>query len=220
MVAAPAELLVWDFDGTIADTRRVIVNTFTQVFVERGLGHCDVALAQASIGLPLAQTFTRLVGQTEPGELAALVAHYREVFAVRVLAEAVLFDGIATLLDSVAGTGAPCAITTSRGRASLEPMLESFGITHRFAVVVCDDDVTNPKPHPEMVHRVADRLAIPTDRALVIGDTTFDLAMGRSAGAATCGVTWGNQSAVELGAASPDHLVDTVDELADLLGFA
>lgn len=220
MTESAAELVVWDFDGTLADTRRVIVNSFSQVFAERGLGECDVAAAQASIGLPLVQTFTRLIGVTDPGELAALVEHYRDVFAVRVLTEAVLFDGIATVLDGVTDAGVPCAITTSRGRASLEPMLESFGIADRFAAVVCDGDVANPKPHPDMVVRVTELLDVAVDRALVIGDTTFDLAMGRSAGAVTCGVTWGNQSAAELDAAAPDHLVDTVDQLAELLGTA
>ncbi len=212
------ELLVWDFDGTLADTRRVILGSFSQVFAERDLGDLDATTVAASIGLPLSQVFSRITGVSNPDEVAALVAHYREVFAVRVLTEATLFDGVALLLEQIGHIGRPCAITTSRGRASLEAMLEQFGIADRFAAVVCDDDVTNPKPHPEMVLRVADSVGVPTARTLVIGDTTFDLAMGRSAGAVTCGVTWGNQTATELAAASPDHLVDRVDQLGDLVG--
>lgn len=216
VVVAPG-LVVWDFDGTLADTRLVIVNSFTQVFAERGLGELDTRVAQASIGLPLAQAFSRITGATDPDTLAALVAHYRDVFAVRVRTEATLFDGVSALLDKAVAAGTPCAITTSRGRASLEPMLDDFGITAHFAAVVCDDDVSNPKPHPEMVHRVADMIGVSPGQALVVGDTTFDLTMGRRAGATTCGVTWGNQSADQLRTAAPDHLVDEVAQLHTLI---
>ena len=218
MPGRSAELVVWDFDGTLADTRTVIVNSFTQVFAERGLGACDTVALQRLIGLPLIEAFARMTGVTDRRDLDEFVGHYRDVFATRVATESNLFDGVAEVLDAAVASGRACAIATSRGRVSLEQMVDQFGIADRFVAVVCDEDVTNPKPHPEMVQRISGLVGVAPERALLVGDTTFDLAMGREAGAVTCGVTWGNQSAALLATEHPDHLVDTVDELARLVG--
>ncbi len=211
-------LVIWDFDGTIADTRAVILGTFAQVFSELGLGECDLVAARASIGLPLATAFSRLAGTGDPEMLAGLVAHYRRVFAVRAPVEATMFPGVGEVLAACSERGLPCAITTSRGRASLEPMLDRFAIATQFVSVVTDDEVAHPKPHPEMVEVVGGATGIDASDSLLVGDTSFDIEMGRRAGTATCGVTWGNQSVGELTRARPDHLVERPGELTALLG--
>ncbi len=214
-----SELLIWDFDGTLADTRGVILATFTALWDERGLGDCDLVAVRAAIGLPLSDVLADLTGTRDPDGIVELVAHYRRIFAELVPTRADLFPGMDDLLARCTDAGFAQAITTSRGRASLEPMLEAFGIAERFAVVLTDEDVEHPKPHPEMARRAIRTVGANPARALLIGDTTYDLEMGRGAGAATCGVTWGNQTVETLGTVTPDHLVDTVDELATVIGL-
>lgn len=211
-----SRLIVWDFDGTIADTRGVILNSFADVFAERGLGPLDREAARATIGVPLAEAFARILGldvETDRGLLIELVADYRRVFAVRAPAEATMFPGIAEVLEGSVSSGGVAAIATSRGRSSLVEMLDRFGIAGHFAHVMASEDVQHHKPHPEMVQRIYEATRIGPARTTVIGDTSFDIEMGNRAAARTVGVTWGNESAGSLDSAGPDLIVETVDEL-------
>lgn len=210
-------LIVWDFDGTIADTRGVILNSFADVFAARGLGELDRGAARATIGVPLAEAFSRLLGTDDEALLGALVADYRRFFAQRVPEEATVFPGIADVLERSRDAGVAAAIATSRGRASLVDMLDRFGLVDYFDVVVASEDVTHHKPHPEMVDMILERTATRAEAALMIGDTTFDIEMGRGAHTRTCAVTWGNESAASLARSAPDHLVETVDDLRMVL---
>lgn len=210
-------LVVWDFDGTIVDTRDVILNSFADVFAERGLGALDRDAAQATIGVPLVDAFGRLLDAGDGALLGELVADYRRFFAQRVVDEAVVFGGVAELIEASVASGATAAIATSRGRASLTDMLDRFGLADHFSAVMASEDVTHHKPHPEMVQRIYRATGIGPDSATVVGDTSFDIEMGNRADAATVGVTWGNESADSLAAANPDHVVGTVDALAGLV---
>lgn len=206
-------LIVWDFDGTIADTRGVILNSFADVFAARGFGELDRGAARATIGVPLAEAFSRLLGTDDRALLTGLVADYRRFFAQRVPEEATMFPGIADVLERSRGAGITAAIATSRGRASLVDMLQRFDLVDHFDVVVASEDVTHHKPHPEMVTTILERTVTRPKAALMIGDTTFDIEMGHGAHTRTCAVTWGNESAASLARSAPDHLVETVDDL-------
>lgn len=213
----PPPLQVWDFDGTIADTREVILNSFGDVFSERGLGTLDPAAARATIGVPLVDAFARLLGTRDPVLLGELVGEYRRFFAARVAEEAVVFPGVAELIEASVAAGVTAAIATSRGRASLTDMLDRFGIGEVFTHVFAAEDVHHPKPHPEMVQRIQQLAGVAPDASVVIGDTWFDIEMGNRAGARTVAVTWGNEPAESLRDAHPDHVVDTVAALERLV---
>ena len=81
-------------------------------------------------------------------------------------------------------------------------------------MVVGADDVQHHKPHPEPVQVILRQLGIPSSEAIVVGDANYDILMGLAAGCRTCGVTYGNQSAVDLLRAGADNLID---DFADLL---
>lgn len=212
-----AGLLVWDFDGTLADTHEAILVSAEQALADRSLGPCDPAVVRGSIGLGLSTMFQRLVVGADRAVIDELVAAYRVEFSVRGPEFTTLFAGMGPLLDRCAGYGIPSAIATSKGRAGVEPLLSRLGVAGHFPVVVSDEDVTKPKPHPEMVHVACAKSGVSEARAIVIGDTVFDIEMGRRAGARTCAVTWGNQSADQLAGQQPDHLVRTVDDLAEVI---
>ena len=97
-------------------------------------------------------------------------------------------------------------------------MLEHFGIRDLFAVVAGGDVSPRPKPHPDMLVWLIDRLGCRPDDVLMVGDTTFDLEMGRAAGTWTCGVTYGVHSRAALESCHPDGLIDRIEGVLDLLG--
>ena len=109
------------------------------------------------------------------------------------------------------------AIATSRGRESLVNLLESHGIRQYFSVLGTVECAPVPKPAPDTVFYVLDRLGARAEESVVIGDTAFDIEMGRRAGCRTCGVTYGNHDRVRLEAAEADWIIDSIKELPGLL---
>ena len=105
------------------------------------------------------------------------------------------------------------AIVTSRDRHSLDLILQNNGIDKYFETEVTVDDHLTPKPAPDMVLALLERMDIEATETLVVGDTTFDIEMGNRAGCKTCAVTWGNHSCELLQSARPDMIIDDLDSI-------
>ena len=214
------ELVVWDFDGTLADTRSAIIDAATHALTTAGHPAPRPEQVTALVGLPIAELYRSLAGDPGDETIAWLVGAHRSHFLANAAALTTLFPGVSDLLGDVAAGGARNAVATSRTRRTLLPLMDHLGITGHFAALRTDDTVSNPKPAPDMVVELCAELGVPTNRTTVVGDTAFDVGMGNRAGSTTCGVTWGNHGRVELEAAGADHVVDTMDELRSLLGAA
>ena len=124
-----------------------------------------------------------------------------------------MFPGVAAMLEQLAERGIRMAIVTSRDRHSLDLILQNNGIDKNFETEVTVDDHLTPKPAPDMVLALLERMEIQADETLVVGDTTFDIEMGNRAGCRTCAVTWGNHSRELLLSACPDLIIDELDSL-------
>lgn len=210
-------LLVWDFDRTLADSFGAIRSAAHAAFVENGLPPAADADLRGVVGLGLSKAFEQLLPDGDAELISAVVAAYRAAWLQDGSAPIVLFDGVAELLDDLADAGTPMAIATSKGRRGAGQALVSLGLADYFDPVVTFDDVEHGKPEPDMVLLAcAARDILPAD-TVVIGDTSFDIEMGRRAGAATVAVTWGNQPLDQLTAAQPSHVVDTVAELEQVV---
>lgn len=206
--------LIFDFDGTLADTRRGIVATAQEVLRRMGLPPADEAALAATIGLPLIENFTRGAG-LGPEEARQAVAIYREIFDSVAVPVISLFPGIEETLAALAERGVPMAVASSRGQRSLEMLMHHTGLDRYIplSMVFGVEAAARPKPAPDLVYVILGRLGARPEETLVIGDTTFDIEMGRAAGCHTCGVSYGNQSAAQLAAASPDYLLDDLRKL-------
>ena len=84
-------------------------------------------------------------------------------------------------------------------------------------MIVSANDVEHHKPHPEPVLLILKQLGVHAGEALVVGDASYDIMMGRNAGCRTCGVTYGNQCAADLRAAGADYLVGDFAEILNIL---
>ena len=104
--------LIFDFDGTLADTRTGILATAQEVLRRMGLPPADEAALGATIGLPLRENFTRGAGLSEE-EADRAVAIYREIFESVGVPAIVLFPGVAETLKELAARGIPMAVATS-----------------------------------------------------------------------------------------------------------
>lgn len=206
------KIVILDFDGTIADTRPVILNTFHRTLDAMNLPqHSDDEIA-ATIGLPLLKAFPTLEPMNK--EMAAVcTATYRRIFEdVNAEIGVPMFPHVADTLRQMHDKGCILTIATSRGYKSAAEFIKNFHLDDIITFIIAAEDVKHAKPDAEPVEKTLKHYGLKPEDAVVIGDTHFDILMGRNAGCATIGVTYGNGSRESLVEAGADYVVDDFAE--------
>lgn len=214
------QLVVFDYDGTLADSRAGIAAT-----MQAALAACQLTSPRFEawaewLGLPLVRMIPFLLGDDVPDAVAQRVmAEYHLAYPRMCSQHTRLFDGMRQVLDTARAAEIWLAIATSKGRAGLDHTLGVLHIGHLFVTTRTVDQVRHPKPHPEMLESILDELGVDPRDAFMIGDTTYDMDMGRSANVRTIGVAYGTHGADRLKAVRPDYIVNHPLELLPLLGL-
>lgn len=206
------KIVILDFDGTIADTRPVILNTFHRTLDAMNLPqHSDDEIA-ATIGLPLLKAFPTLEPMNE--EMAAVcTATYRRIFEdVNAEIGVPMFPHVANTLRQMHDKGCILTIATSRGYKSAAEFIKNFHLDDIITFIIAAEDVKHAKPDAEPVEKTLKHYGLKPEDAVVIGDTHFDILMGRNARCSTIGVTYGNGSRESLVEAGADYVVDDFAE--------
>lgn len=211
------KLLIFDFDGTLADTTSGIVRTYQETFRQLGYPTIDEETIKGTIGLTLRDGFIAGVKGLSDKEADEAVVIYRRIFPDIAIPCTVAYPGIIETIKKLHGMGYVLAVATSRSHHSLEKLADKVGITPYFCGLYGAEDVVNHKPAPDLVNLILEKTGFTKDEALVIGDATFDLLMGKGAGCRVCGVTWGNQSRGKLLTAEPEHIIDHIEELLNIV---
>ena len=207
------KLIILDFDGTLADTRGLIVKTMQQTLDALGLETRTDDQCAAMIGLPLKEAFTNLLPMTdEMGNRCAET--YRYIFNKNNAVYTVpAFPNVLDTLHQLHEKGYTLTIASSRSYRSLMEFVQIMKLDEVVSYVLGADNVIQAKPHPEPVLKTLEVFGCRSEDALVVGDTWYDIEMGRRAGVRTCGVTYGNGTREELIRSGADYLVDDFGEL-------
>lgn len=208
--------LILDFDGTLADTKQSILTTVRETFAHLGLPPVDDERIEPLIGLPLSMTLGS-AGAISGELVGRAVAEYRKRYDEIAARTVALFPGVERTLEELQERNIRLAIASSKGRAALLKLVEHLGIARFFAVVAGEQDAANRKPAPDLALFVLDRLGQRPAQAMVVGDTTYDIEMGKAAGCRTCAVTYGNHTAEALRASTPDFIIPSFHEIVPLL---
>jgi len=213
-------LAVFDCDGTLVDSQANICRAAALAFDASGLAPPPPAAVRRIVGLSLVEAMRTLAPEAEDAAHRRLAADYKQAFAALRSAGALdpepLFDGVAEALDLLLARGWLLGVATGKSDRGLAHLLDHHGIADRFVTLQTADRHPS-KPDPAMLHAaLAEAGALPY-RAAMIGDTSFDLAMGRAAGTATVGVSWGYHARADLAAAGADAIVDAAIDLPDRL---
>lgn len=208
--------ILFDFDGTLADTAPGILATEVATFTKMGLPVPSEEAMRSGIGLPLGESL-RKAGNLPDELIDEAVTTYRALFPIYEVGNVSVFPGVQQTLDELQARGIRMAIATSRGSNSLGVFLERFDMAKFFEDKVTATDKLPAKPAPDIVLTLLARMGISKEETLVVGDTTFDIGMGASAGCRTCAVTWGNHSAEMLQTASPTYMIDEISKILDLV---
>ena len=207
----PFDLVVFDWDGTVVDSTAMIARSIQKAAADLGLRVPSLERASHVIGLGLRDALAAAVPDLAADRIEAFTERYRHHY-IAIEQEIVLFSGIRELLVELTESGAVLAVATGKSRRGLDRSLAATGLGMFFAESRCADE-THPKPHPAMLHEITAALAMSRQRTVMIGDTTHDLAMARSAGTASIGVTYGAHPRAQLEAEGALALVDDVAEL-------
>ena len=207
-------IIILDFDGTLADTASVIIQTMQATIRELGLPARTDEQCAAMIGLRLIEIPPVLFSECDlDAELYA--ATYRRLFHIYNTEDAVvLYPGVMDTLTELKKRGFILTIASSRSHASLAEYIRNLGLSQFISYVLGADDVNKGKPAPEPVIRTLEKFGFKADEAIVVGDTVFDIKMGHNVGARSCGVTYGNGSRESL--AGADWIIDDFSKLLDI----
>ncbi|MBP3511792.1 MAG: HAD-IA family hydrolase [Prevotella sp.] len=207
--------IILDFDGTMGDTNSLIVKTMQQTIERLGLPPRTDGECAAMIGLPLKRTFTELIPMDDAMGRRCEET-YTELFNENNIHGAVpLFPHVKETLRELHARGLTLTIASSRGRDSLTDFVTTMGLSPYISYIVSAWDVTEAKPAPEMVVKTLGHVGCSASEALVVGDTVFDIDMGRNAGTRTCAVTYGNGKREDFGRA--DYIIDDFAELLEIV---
>ena len=211
-------LVIFDFDGTLGDTRRNIILTMQQTLSRLGYPVFDEDTIAGTIGLPLETGFAVLLPNQSPEEAALCAATYREIFEEnRILMVPKLFPQVKETLAELRRRDYVLTVASSRSSRSLNGFLADMDIASDISYVLGADNVAKAKPDPEPVLQTLRDLGFSAEETLVVGDMPVDILMGARAGARTCAVTYGNASAATLRTANPDYLIDSLGQLLTIL---
>lgn len=209
--------IIFDFDGTLADTTAGIVSAFQGTFTEMGLPVPSIEKIQSTIGLALKDGFKAAMDTLSDEQADLAVTTYRRIFYASGIQAITAYPGIVEALSKLKELGYDLVIATSRGHRSLGLICDNLGITDFFSGEYCSDDVVNHKPAPDLVNLILKDKGLQQSDVLVVGDAHYDMLMGKAAGCKVCGVTWGNQSREQLQSVAPDYIIDNINELFEII---
>ena len=213
------ELVIFDFDGTLGDTRSTIVATMQQTIAELNLSEKTDEECAATIGLPLKKCFGQLFPQLSDEEAERCTVVYRGIFETNKLRyKPVLFPHVKETLMWLREHGIRVTVASSRSTLSLHDLLDVLDIANYFDYVLGAENVTHSKPDPEPVLKTLRIMNVEATRTLVVGDMPVDIMMGARAGCNTCGVTFGNGTEDELIQSGAGFIINDMAELVNMVG--
>lgn len=213
------KLAVFDCDGTLVDGQAAVCEAMEAAFAEAGLPAPPRAQVRRIVGLSLPQAVRALAPDADPARQGAAVSAYKTAFrAAREEGrlEEPLFEGLRELLGELRAGGWELAVATGKSDRGLAACLTGHGIAGLFTSLQTADRHPS-KPDPAMLAAALFEAGAHAHEAVMIGDTTFDMAMARAARVRAIGVAWGYHAPEELLEAGAEAVASTIDELRELL---
>ncbi|MDP2231666.1 HAD-IA family hydrolase [Methylotenera sp.] len=209
------DLIVWDWDGTLADSTGMITNSILKAAEQVGLPVLTPQAASNIIGLGLRESIEALYGEIPVEQAQALATQYTANYYAGER-EIPLFEGVADTMATLNKRGFKLAVATGKGRRGLNLALEHSGLGKYFHSTRTVDECFS-KPHPQMLDELMEYLVVLPERTLMIGDTSYDLHMAQNAGVSAVGVTFGAQQAEQWQHLNPIQQFDDFTSLSQWL---
>lgn len=214
--AKPYRLLVFDWDGTLADSEQRIVTAARIAIDTLGLPPRSHEQIRSIIGLAMREACQALFPSMSRELESRFIACYREYYLRNTGTAVPLFPGAKSTLNGLAAQRYRLAVATGKGRRGLDRDMANHGLEALFSATRSADDAPS-KPHPQMLLDIMEELDVNVAETLMIGDTAYDLEMAHNAGVACVAVGSGVHERQRLLESDPLTLLESVAELPDWL---
>ena len=210
----PLQTFLFDLDGTLIDSVRLILDSYHHTLAVHGLPPRTDDEWLRGVGTPLTTQFAEW---REAGLLDALVATYREYNLAHHDRMVTVYPGVVAAVAAIRRAGRATGLVTSKNRSGALRGLGLAKLEQMMDVLVCADEVMNPKPHPEPVQKALALLDADPEASVYVGDSIHDMMSGRAAGVRTAAALWGPFGREHLEGATPDYWLERPEELLRLL---
>lgn len=208
--------IIYDLDGTVANTKADIVLAVRSTMLHYGVEPPDDETIASFIGGGARNVLRRALGEANEGRLDEAVPYFAASYNKNSAVKTYLYDGVLDTFKFYDGKKRQ-TMATFKSRAGTDNILAHFDIARYFSKVVTADDVERPKPDPECVNAILKEFGLDPREAVLIGDTPTDMKTGKNAGVVVCAVDYGFAPVEELKGYSPDFEVSNMAQIKDYI---
>lgn len=212
-------LVVFDCDGTLVDSQYMIHEAMNRAAAGAGVESPDIATVRRVVGLSLDEAIANLFPEQSAETLLHIVEGYKGAFQTlrdEVGEQEMLYPGIKKLVHQLDREGFLLGVATGKSMRGLVRTLDNHGMREKFVTLQTADHHPG-KPHPSMLQKAMFEAGADSHQTVMIGDTTYDMAMAKNAGTVAIGVNWGYHEPEELINSGASHIVNQSDQLYSVL---
>ncbi len=205
------ELIIFDWDGTVVNSIQQIVQCIHVAGEQVGLPQLTDLEAQSIIGLGIHESILTLHPQATDTQIHGMIDAYKSAWLSSFANDIQFYPTVESTLRELSSQH-KLAVATGKSRAGLDRHFGLSSISEVFHTSRCADETTS-KPDPHMLHEILDELDVPAHKALMVGDTTYDLEMAQRAGMDSVGMSYGAHSIEALEACDPKTILHTMSDI-------
>jgi len=209
------DLIIFDFDGTLVDSRLDIVNSVNYVLKRLDLNSRDFDTIISFIGEGIEHLLLKSLGEGREDRYEEAYRFYVEYYQEHLLDNSVAYPHVRETLDHFKSK--KMIIISNRLGSSASVMLERLGLIQYFKDILGGEDHSCRKPSGCPILNMLNKFGVSKERAIIVGDMDLDIMSGKDAGVLTCAVTYGIGSRESIVKAGPDFIIDDISRLKDII---
>ncbi len=206
--------ILFDLDGTLVDSSQGILNSFRYTFKKCQLPELAKKELLTFIGPPLETTFENFF--SSPGEIETAIHFFRSYYSQKGVLETALYDNVKTSLQELTKNGHDIYVTTSKHEPMAKLMLNNLGVASYFKSIY--GSIDNRFKKVDVIKACLHEHQPNLDDTFIVGDTTFDIMGGQSAGIKTIAASWGFGKIEDLESCQPDYLIHHIQDIKKVIG--
>jgi phosphoglycolate phosphatase len=207
----PVDLVMFDLDGTLADTGRDLVDAVNFTRAHFNLPSWPDPAVLAHVGRGVEHLLRQAIPEISRERFEEALRVFLQRYENHLLDATVLYPDVREALEYFGGKRR--AVVSNKMHRLTVAMLRGLGIEQCFDIVLGGDSAPFKKPHPALLLQALARFQLPAERALMIGDGGIDIEAGKRAGVLTCGVTYGFGRKEDVISANPDFVIQHLSEI-------
>jgi len=210
------ELVIFDFDGTIIDSKLDIANSVLATLKELNLTPISYDAIYGYVGTgvePLIRQSVEAAGGN--GNMERALSVFRNHYWENLLVHTIPYPGVMEGLEKL--DNMPLALLSNKSKRFVDKIVQGLGMERYFSYIFGGDSFSRKKPDPEAIHHMVKKSGVPPSSALMVGDSGVDIKTGKNAGVKTCGVTYGYRDREELKESGADFIMDSFDEVIQII---